>query len=220
MARRHPRHWFAILTLTGCATALGASVPWSAGLIRFANGIPQRVADPSTPTDAIVVLTGGSERIVTGLRLLAEEKAQEAFISGVHPSVNVDRLIRVSDQPAGSLPVDSLEERVETGHGARDTEGNAEETAAWMRRRGYHSLRLVTASYHMPRSLLEFRHVLPDAVVIPHPVFPENVKQRSWWFQPGTAALIISEYNKYLLTSLLYWMSPRLSAHAELREPE
>ncbi len=198
--------------------ALGAGVPWSAGLVRFANGMPQYVADPTTPTDAIVVLTGGSERVVTGLRLLAEAKAQRVFISGVHPSVDVDRLLKVSNRPAGSLPVNSLETRVETGHGALDTEGNAEETAAWMRQRGYHSLRLVTSAYHMPRSLLEFRQALPDAVVIPHPVFPENVKQRSWWLRPGSAALIISEYNKYLITSVLYWAMPRLSAAGRLRE--
>jgi len=188
-------------------------VPWGAGLIRFANGIPRQVADPHTPTDAIVVLTGGSERVTTGLRLLAEERAERVFISGVHPKVDVNRLVRVSGPPEAALAATSLStgglgDRVETGHGARNTEGNAEETAAWMRRRGYHSLRLVTASYHMPRSLLEFRQALPDAVVIPHPVFPGDIQRQTWWLQPGTAALIISEYNKYLLT---------FAAHAALR---
>ena len=36
------------------------------------------------------------------------------------------------------------------------------ETAAWMREKDFHSLRLVTASYHMPRSLLEFSRAMPD----------------------------------------------------------
>lgn len=200
------------------AVILGAfvvSTAWASGLMRFAAAIPSAVADPGTRTDAIVVLTGGSERLATGVSLLSRGLAQRVFVSGVHPDVDARAMLNAA---GGAGP--ELIDRIEAGHGARDTAGNASETAAWIRGHGYRSLRLVTASYHMPRSLLEFRHVLPDAVVIPHPVFPENVKQRSWWFQPGTAALIISEYNKYLLTSLLYWMSPRLSAHAEPREPE
>ena len=71
-----------------------------------------------------------------------------------------------------------------------------------MRQHGYRSLRLVTGGYHMPRSLLEFSEALPEAEVVPHPVFPDRVKQASWWTRPGTAALIIGEYNKYLLTRL------------------
>ncbi|MBV9521775.1 MAG: YdcF family protein, partial [Alphaproteobacteria bacterium] len=69
---------------------------------------------------------------------------------------------------------------------------------AWMRREGYHSLRLVTAGYHMRRSLLEFGRVLPDIRIIAHPVFPERFKQAAWWAWPGTADLIVTEYDKYL----------------------
>lgn len=171
----------------------GASL-WSVGLIRFARAIPDDVADSNTATDAIVVLTGGSERLAAGLRLLAEHKGERVFISGVHPGVPVGDLLRVAGASAsGGDP------RIEMGHGARDTAGNAEETAAWVRQRGYRSLRLVTGNYHMPRSLLEFEHALPDARVIPNPVFPSRVHQDSWWRSPGTATLIISEYNKYLL---------------------
>jgi uncharacterized SAM-binding protein YcdF (DUF218 family) len=51
----------------------------------------------------------------------------------------------------------------------------------------------------MPRSLLEFENVLPDALIIPHPIFPKHVKQARWWAYPGTASIVISEYNKLLL---------------------
>jgi hypothetical protein len=43
---------------------------------------------------------------------------------------------------------------------------------------------------------------MPEVTVIPHPVFPDHVKQGDWWRWPGTAALIITEYNKYLLACL------------------
>ena len=53
--------------------------------------------------------------------------------------------------------------------------GNAEETAAWMAEGDRTSLRLVTAAYHMPRSLALFRRLMPDTKILPHPVFPESV---------------------------------------------
>ena len=68
-----------------------------------------------------------------------------------------------------------------------------------MRQKAIKSLRLVTAAYHMPRSRLEFANVMPGVEIVPHPVFPEHVKQNEWWAWPGTAALMASEYNKYLM---------------------
>jgi uncharacterized SAM-binding protein YcdF (DUF218 family) len=84
------------------------------------------------------------------------------------------------------------------GHEADDTFGNAQETAQWIRGQGFHSLRLVTAWYHMPRSLLEFGRAMPEIDIVAHPVFPAQVKQEHWWAWRGTAVLLISEYVKYL----------------------
>lgn len=178
-----------VMTVAGIASLVG----WGVGLIRFAAAIPDTVIDKRTTSDAIVILTGGSERLTTGVSLLGEGLAKRVFVSGVHPDVDTEAILRTAglDEP-------KLSERIESGHGARDTAGNAEETADWIRRHGFHSLRLVTASYHMPRSLLEFRSALPETTIIPHPVFPSHVKQSRWWAWPGTAALIVGEYNKFL----------------------
>lgn len=183
---------------------------WAVGLVRFAATIPARVEDAETPTEAIVVLTGGSERFTTGLRLLAQDKAERMFVSGVHPDVDVARLLVVAGQPS---PV--LAERIETGHSALDTAGNAAETAAWMQGRGYRSLRLVTSHYHMPRSLAEFRRALPDVKVVPHPVFSSGVAKTAWWQRPAAIALVLSEYNKYLLSSLAVRSEPPALAIAK-----
>jgi uncharacterized SAM-binding protein YcdF (DUF218 family) len=196
--QRHPwRNRAAVLVL---ALVLLISLAWVIGLARFAREIPDGVADSVTGTDAIVVLTGGSQRVMTGLRLLAENKAERVLISGVHPGVGVGELLRVAGSPLPS----PLEARIDAGYGARDTAGNAAEAAGWMQARQFRSLRLVTGSYHMPRSILEFQCALPGTQVVPHPVFPDRVQKRAWWRYPGTAALIISEYNKFLLATLTH----------------
>lgn len=173
--------------------ALVVTVAWAGGLVRFAAAIPSALVDAGTPTDAIVVLTGGSERLATGVSLLERGLAQRVFVSGVHPDVDTRAMLGAVGEARAELIA-----RIETGHGARDTAGNARETAAWLRSHGYRSLRLVTASYHMPRSLLEFAWALPKAKIVPHPVFPSHVMQARWWLWPGTAGLIIGEYHKFL----------------------
>lgn len=170
---------------------------WLPGLIWYAMSMPRSVPDAATHTDVVVVLTGGSERLETGLDLLRKGRADVLFVSGVHPDTGLDALLREGPELSGDL-----RGRVVLGHAATDTVGNAIETAVWMRNARRHSLRLVTAAYHMPRSLLEFRAALPEVRILPHPVFPAHVKQDQWWQYPGTALLFASEYTKYLVARL------------------
>lgn len=178
----------------------------AAGLIRFASTIPETVADSETPTDAIVVLTGGSARLGTGLQLLAEDKAERVFVTGVHPSVARAEFLAIAGVGDAEFT-----QRIETGHSAGDTQGNAHETARWMHDHGYRSLRLVTSNYHMPRSILEFSRAMPEVRIIPHPVFSPTVRSDDWWRFPGTAMLIISEYAKFIVA----WVSH----HGGVKEP-
>jgi uncharacterized SAM-binding protein YcdF (DUF218 family) len=108
--------------------------------------------------------------------------------------VDVAALLRVARRAPKEL-----ECCISVGYRADDTAGNAEETAGWVNERGFKSIRLVTASYHMPRSLIEFRHAMPAIRIIPHPVFPPQFKRRRWWLWPGTATLLASEFNKYVI---------------------
>jgi uncharacterized SAM-binding protein YcdF (DUF218 family) len=188
--RRRPGRWV-LLPMVAMAAVITA---WGFGLFRFAAAIPSAVADQATRTDAIIVLTGGSRRLSTGLKLLADDAASKLFVSGVYQGVDVTKLLEMSQRAPEELRC-----CVDIGHSAGNTAGNAAETAAWMADNGYRSLRLVTSNYHMPRSMMEFRHAMPDVVSVAHPVFPENVKWNKWWAWPGTASLIVGEYNKFLL---------------------
>jgi len=179
------------------STLILLGLVWAGGFIWYVDIIPTAVDEPDRKTDAIVVLTGGSERLSEGRRLLTRQLARKLFISGVYRGVEVDELLS-----AGKADPRLVSCCVVLGHVAENTRGNAQETAVWVYEEGYKSLRIVKANYHMPRSLLEFRRLMPDVEIIAHPVFPDNVKVDSWWRWPGSASLIASEYNKFLFASL------------------
>ena len=167
---------------------------WLAGLLWFASTLPAAVDDPTTHTDAIVVLTGGSERIETGFKLLSAGLADRLFVSGVGEQVKAGSLFARTE----ALPPE-LADKVALGASAYDTPGNATETAAWARAEHVASIRLVTAGYHMRRSLLEFHAAMPGVRIVPHAVFPAVVKS-DWWRWPGTASLIAREYTKFVVS--------------------
>lgn len=175
---------------------------WGGGLFYFVGQIPKETVRNPELADAIVVLTGGTMRLETGLDLLSQGKGQKLFVSGVHRGVDVAELMRVSRQSP-----EKADCCIALGYDADHTRGNAEETARWIKAEGYRSIILVTADYHMPRSLLEFAHALPEIKIIPHPVFPEHVKTNQWYRWPGTALLIIGEYTKYLVAPLRWLLS-------------
>lgn len=189
---------FALLVLT-----VGAAI----GFLAFVGSLPQRPVNATTRTDAIVVLTGGSERVTTGLRLLEQGLARQLFISGVPPGITREELLRRID-----LGDFSLRDRVVLGHAAGNTAGNARETAVWMRRQRYRSLRLVTSQYHMPRSRAIFAWAMPDVEIVPHPVFSEAVRQDDWWSWPGTTKLFLIEYAKYVAAAVYVWLVPSPAA--------
>lgn len=179
--------------------ALAAAVffLWFGGFLYFTGQLPQDVGDVSAETDAIVVLTGGAGRLDVGLELLARGQAKKMLISGVDRVTTASAIQRHSPNAAEQFAC-----CVELGHEAENTIGNAMETAMWMEQSDFRSLRLVTAAYHMPRSLLLFGQAMPDVDIVAHPVFPRHVKVSAWWRWPGTAKLLAFEFNKYLVSLL------------------
>ena len=174
---------------------------WTGGLFWFTSLVNQGPEDTDTTTDAIVVLTGGTERVAAAVELLKQKKAEKLLISGVNEKVDWSLMAATIDE----LPED-LGDNITLGHVAGNTRGNALESKDWLDKNGFTSLRLVTASYHMPRSLSEFKDVMPGAVIIPHPVFPQTVKHDEWWKWPGTFALITSEYMKFLVVAVSHFL--------------
>jgi uncharacterized SAM-binding protein YcdF (DUF218 family) len=174
------------------ALALALLLLWLAGFIWFLRAVQESAAQAGA-TDAIVVLTGGTERVETGFRLLEEGVAPRLFVSGVHSDSRLADLARGAGIDPGKLAG-----RVELGHAAASTRGNAVEIAAWAKPRDINSIRLVTAGYHMPRARTELRRTMPALRVVPHPVTPARLRNDGALWQWRNWGLLLSEYCKFL----------------------
>ncbi|MFC7690326.1 YdcF family protein [Paeniroseomonas aquatica] len=185
-----PRRWRWGLLLAAPALALAALVAGFGAFLVLAGRDP---AEPTRHTDGIAVLTGGAERVETGLRLLREGRADRLLVSGVHPQVTLADVARLA-----ALEPEPLAGRVALGPRATSTRGNAAEIAEWARGAQLRSLRVVTAGYHMPRALLELRRTLPEVALVAHPVVPARLRDPAAGGQPRTWSLLAGEYLKFL----------------------
>ena len=182
---------------------------WLGGFVWFVGSSLWVRVDRASPTDAIVVLTGGKMRLETGLELLEAGKAGKLFVSGVNPAVDRDTLLRALG-PAAAREACCIV----LGHTADNTVGNALETAVWMQQEGYRSLRLVTSWYHMHRSLLEFGRAMPRVRVVAHPVFARDGEPEGWRGRLTAGQTVFAEYHKFLAAWLLHQVAPTPKAPA------
>jgi uncharacterized SAM-binding protein YcdF (DUF218 family) len=170
-------------------------VVWGVGLLAFAGRVDRSTPANDPPVaDGIVALTGGSsERISAALQLLQAGRAKRMLISGVSREVTRGELqtLTGADKPIYDCCVD-------LGFTAANTLGNGRETAEWARTKGYRSLILVTADYHMPRARLELKSAMPEAAIYVYPVATSELDAAHWWRTSAGAQRMILEYCKYL----------------------
>ncbi len=175
---------------------------WLLGLGWFIEQIPDTPSPVAVEADAIVVLTGGAGRLEYGMELLAEGRGGKLFISGVGKGTTIAELLQRAPEAAkGRI----AEQSVAVGHQAENTIGNAAETLLWLRKEKFHSILLVTSSYHMLRSIAELQEVAPGITIIPAPVFADDFAHH-WWETREGRSLILSEYHKFLASKFRHWL--------------
>lgn len=158
---------------------------WALGFAWFALLLPQPL-DQRT-TDAIVVLTGGAGRIDRGLALMQAGAAKRMLISGVDHSVKPQELAARYHAPEKLFDC-----CITLGREAIDTRSNAIETAHWLERRGYATVRLITTDWHMRRAAYELRLALPPDIQLAYDAVPSH----------PSFSMLFTEYNKYVLRRL------------------
>ncbi len=171
------------------------AVLYVAGFVVFVANLPAPKPAPK-PAQGIVALTGGDERVTAAVNLLETNNGQRLLISGVHPRTTKDELKKLSH---GGKRFDCC---ADLGYAAENTRGNAQEAARWARAHRFKSLIVVTASYHMPRSLTEFQAAMPGVKLEPYSVEPEDIDLQGWWHDTRALRVLQGEYAKYLASTL------------------
>ena len=192
MSRRTAKYFVVYLTLT-FATFI-------AGLQHFVLTLPQAPQGQLQVTDGIVVMTGGQQRLDDGLRLLTTQDGGKMLISGVGEGVS--RAVLVQELGLDDHKAELLFCCVELDFEAGNTRGNAIATRNWALGHDMRSLRLVTASYHMPRALLVFARELPEFDLYQWPVAPADLNLSGWWWDRAMIRLLTREYAKYLAETI------------------
>lgn len=174
---------------------LGASLAlFLFGFVLFATTVTRTPDNGDVKGDAIVVLTGGPDRIAEAARLLTEGRGKRLLISGVNAQTGPESLLKLT-----GLDSATFECCVDLGYAAYDTIGNARETRHWAEKRGFKRLVIVTASFHMPRSLAELKRAMPDVAFVPYAVVAKDAsRRRPWWLEPRIANVLAREYVKFL----------------------
>lgn len=180
--------------IRGFFTAMAlVALAYAAGFVLFVSLLP--MTPPDVPrADGIVVLTGGGTRLDRADDLFESGIGKRLLISGVDLATSKQTLKRLVH---GGARFDCC---ADIGYSAEDTRGNAQEAASWSRSHGFRRVILVTARYHMPRSLKEFSTAMPEVTVLPYPVEQGRIDLSGWWRYPRTIFLLHREYVKYLAT--------------------
>lgn len=171
------------LVIRGFYVVFFAGVLWAFGFAGFLLSV-QNQTQTDARADGIVVFTGGPGRIDEGFAVLSSGRGARLLISGVNQNLDNETILQAIGQGQ-----DLLECCVDPGRDATDTRSNALEAVAWAREKDFSSIILITADFHLPRSLNAFSEFAPDLKIISHPVKAE--------VSPLT---VMMEYNKYLLS--------------------
>ena len=136
------RRWgrIALLILCLAVASFGGGFFWFVHLVQVGEAAPARNAD------GIVALTGGPFRINDALDLLAAGRGKRLLISGVNPLTRPGEISRLMPEHQRWFTC-----CVDIEHSATNTIGNAIETRRWVKARGFQSLIVVTANFHIPR---------------------------------------------------------------------
>jgi uncharacterized SAM-binding protein YcdF (DUF218 family) len=185
VSRTRRRNWFRRFAATIAAVAAA----WVTGFFWFLYLGASDIAPPPH-VDAIVVLTGGPDRVDIALRLLSTGAADRLLVSGAGEKTDLADLAHLS-----GLDPAPLEQQITLGHAARTTRGNALETASWALAGQVRTLLVVTTWFHMPRALVELRRAMPALSLLPYPV--GQLRAGELIHAVGLRRLI-GEYHKYL----------------------
>ena len=139
--------------------------------------------------DAAVVLTGDKYRINKGLELIKEDIVNKLLISGVNKDINKNQ---IEKQYINFKELFNC--CIEIENKSRNTFENARESYLWMKNNNFKSLIIISSSYHLPRTKLEFSRFIKEENIffLSSDNFLKNMSFKK----------LFIEYIKYIRTNL------------------
>lgn len=154
--------------------------------------------DGCSAADVIITVSGGDTEARTqeAIDLYKNGWAPRLIFSGaaMDKSGPSNAAVMREQAIAQGIPEDkiTIEEQSET------TKENAENTNDILADKNIHTAIVVTSSYHMKRTILEFRERAPDVNFRAHPATADTQWSVWWWTTPYGWFLAISELTKIL----------------------
>ena len=174
------------------------------GLVKFKESILSTIKYASKNSSNIVILTGGTNRIKNGLKIIDQFEKSSPFKSKILVSGTGKGFTKISLEKILSfdLDFDLIECCIELDSISTNTYSNAYQTLMWVRKNDISEFILITSNYHMPRAYLEFKNRMPNLKIFTYPITPEKHDINLWLSSFQTFYLIFTEYCKFLFASI------------------
>ena len=152
----------------------------------------------------IVILTGGTNRIKDGLKIISnfdtsKKNNFKILVSGTGKGFSKSSLKK---QLGPDFNTDLIECCVELDSVSKNTLTNATETFKWSKKNDIKEFVLITSNYHMPRAFLEFKNIMPDLKIYTFTITPAKHIIKNWLSSYQTFNLVFKEYCKFIIASL------------------
>ena len=152
----------------------------------------------------IVILTGGTNRIKDGLKIIEDFKKSKKInykilVSGTGTGFTKSSLQK---KLGSNFNPKLIKCCIDLDSVSKNTFTNASETFKWAKKNDIKEFILITSNYHMPRAILEFKNIMPKLKIYTYAIIPKKHNIENWLNSYETFNLIFTEYCKYIFASL------------------
>ena len=177
---------------------------FSFGLAEYKEKILSTKKYVSKKGTNIVILTGGTNRIKNGLKIINKFEKASTFNSKILVSGTGKGFTKISLEKKLNFDfnLNLIECCIELDSISTNTYSNAYETLKWAKKNNIKKFILITSNYHMPRAFLEFKNRMPNLKIFTYPITPNKHDVKMWLSSFQTFSLIFSEYCKFIVANL------------------
>ena len=167
------------------------------GLLTFLKKIQYDQVNFNYQTDGIAVLTGGKGRINLGLELFNKSKNLRLIISGVDKKVSDKSIIPSDIKNKSNITIDKDSE---------STYQNAKIINKWASKYKLQNITIITSYYHMPRSMMLMRSLMPTINFYTYPVEKKISNKNSFRENMLYYFFLTEEYIKYVVSHFIIFI--------------